>query len=53
MSEIQDPRLQRKVLQLSVSLAESDGPATTSELMMLDTAADRWGLSDELVETAA
>jgi tellurite resistance protein len=52
MSEIEDPELQRTVLRLCVSLAESDGPVTDSEAMMLDTAVDQWGLGDEYVGAA-
>lgn len=46
MAEIEDPALQRQVLQLCVSLAESDGPATESETQMLETAVDQWGLGE-------
>jgi len=52
MSEVADPDLQRKVLQLCVSIAEADGPVSESESAMLVTAVDQWGLAEELVGTA-
>lgn len=52
MGEVADPELQRKVLQMCVSLAESDGPVTESESAMLVTAVDQWGLADELIGSA-
>lgn len=52
MSEIVDARLRRTVLELSLSLAESDGPLSQSESSLLDTAMERWGLAESAVQRA-
>lgn len=52
MGEIEDPLLQRKVLQLCVTLAEADGPVSESETAMLVSAVDQWGLVDEVTASA-
>lgn len=49
LAEVQDPALQQKVLELCLSLVDRHRPIGDSESMMLATAVDQWGLTDEVL----
>jgi tellurite resistance protein len=49
LAEVDDPQLQRRVLQLCVSMVQSDGEVTEGESRVLVTVLDQWGLVEELM----
>ncbi|MBL8329661.1 MAG: TerB family tellurite resistance protein [Rubrivivax sp.] len=52
LREVQNPALQRKVLQLCVAMVEADGEVSEGESLVLVTAMDEWGLTEEITGTA-
>ena len=46
MAEISDPALQRKVLRLSLAVAQADGLLTDAEALVLEAARRHWKLVD-------
>jgi uncharacterized tellurite resistance protein B-like protein len=51
MSEVDDPALQVKVMQLCVSVAEADGRVGNSEHLVLTAAVEHWGLHRKMFMT--
>lgn len=50
MSEIDNPALQRQVMQLCVSVVEADGRVREAESLVLGTAVEHWGLHREMLK---
>lgn len=49
LTELQEPDLRLKVLQLCMAVVESDGAASEAESRVLRAAAEQWGLQSELL----
>ena len=53
MAEIDDPKLRRKVLGLSVAVVEADSHVTDGEALVLVAAVEHWGMHRTMLETGA
>ena len=47
MAEVDDPALQRKVLQLAVAAARADSHLAHAEALVLEAARRHWGIEDD------
>jgi uncharacterized tellurite resistance protein B-like protein len=50
VAEIDDPALRRRLLQLCVSIVESDGHVAEGESIVLASAVEGWGLQREMLQ---
>lgn len=49
MSEVDDPELRRRVLQLCVSVVEADEQVTEGESIVISAAVEHWGMQLEML----
>jgi hypothetical protein len=53
LAEIDDPALQRKVLQACVAVVEADQRVSDGESMLLVSTVEQWGMQREMLEPVA